>query len=100
MNPLLEDWKTPFALPPFDTIATDDFAPAFAAALAEGRANIDAIAADPEPPTFQNTIHAMERAERMLDRVASVFFNLAGADTNDAIEALQRDLSPKLAAHR
>jgi len=99
MNPLLEDWGTPFALPPFGAIATADFAPAFEAALAEARANLDAIAADPEPPTFANTIDAMERAERRLDRVAAVFFNLAGAETSDAIEALQRDLSPRLAAH-
>ncbi len=99
MNPLLQDWNTPFALPPFGDVATDDFAPAFEAALAEGRAKIEAIAANPEPPTFANTIEAMERAEHVLDRVGAVFFNLAGADTNDAIEALQRDLSPKLSAH-
>ena len=99
MNALLQDWKTPFALPPFAAIATEDFAPAFDAALAEDRANLDAIAANPEPPTFANTIEAMERAGRSLDRVAAVFFNLAGADTNDAIEALQRDLSPRLSAH-
>ena len=73
--------------------------PAFDAALAEARANIDAIAADPEPPSFANTIEAMERAQPRLDRVAAVFFGLAGAHTNDAIEALQRDLSPRLAAH-
>ena len=53
----------------------------------------------PAAPNFANTIEAMERSERTLDRVAAVFFNLAGADTNDAIEALQRDLSPRLAAH-
>ena len=99
MNPLLEDWTAPFAMPPFGEIETEQFAPAFEAAMREGRANLDAIAADPEPPTFANTIEAMERAERGLDRVASVFFNLAGAHTSDAIEALQRDLSPKLAAH-
>ena len=99
MNPLLADWNTPFGLPPFAAIATEDFAPAFEAALAEARANIDAIAADPEPPSFANTIEAMERAQDRLDRVAAVFFGLAGADTNDAIEALQRELSPRLAAH-
>ena len=99
MNPLLADWKTPFGLPPFAAIATDDFAPAFDAALAEARANLDAIAADPEPPSFANTIEAMERAQARLDRVAAVFFGLAGAHTSDAIEALQRSLSPRLAAH-
>ena len=99
MNPLLETWATPFGLPPFAGIETVHFATAFDGALAEGRARIDAIAANPEPPTFANTIEAMERAELALDRVAAVFFNLAGAHTNDAIEALQRDLSPRLSAH-
>lgn len=100
MNPLLQDWTAPFGMPPFGEIGTGHFAPAFAAALAEARANLDAVAADPAPPTFANTIEAMERAERRLDRVSAVFFNLAGAHTNEAIEALQRELSPKLAAHQ
>ena len=100
MNPLLEDWKTPFGLPPFSRIADGDFAPAFEAAIAEARDKVNAIAADPAPPTFANTIEALERSDRALGRVAAVFFGLAGADTNDALEALQRDLSPKLAAHR
>lgn len=99
MNPLLSDWTTDFELPPFDLISDADFGPAFEAALTEARANIDAIASDPAEPNFANTIEAMERAEHQLDRVASVFFNLSGAHTNSTIEALQRDLSPKLAAH-
>jgi peptidyl-dipeptidase Dcp len=100
MNPLLETWNTPFGLPPFAALETRHFAPAFDAALKEARAKVDAIAADPESPSFANTIEALERAGRGLGRVASVFFGLAGADTNDAIEALQRELSPRLAAHR
>jgi peptidyl-dipeptidase Dcp len=99
MNPLLRDWDNPFGLPPFEAVGDGDFAPAFEAAQAEDRANIDAIAANPEPPTFANTIEAMERSARSLDRVAAVFFNLAGAHPNDTLEALQRELSPKLAAH-
>lgn len=99
MNPLLEDWTTPFGLPPFADIADEDFAPAFDAALAEERERVDAIASDPSAPTFANTIEALERADRTLRRVAAVFFGLAGADTNDAREALQRTLSPRLAAH-
>jgi len=99
MNALLEDWTMPFGLPPFAAIGEGDFAPAFETALTEARERIDAIAADPAEPDFANTIAAMERAERTLDRVAAVFFNLAGAHTSDTIEALQRDLSPKLAAH-
>ncbi|MBB5221989.1 peptidyl-dipeptidase Dcp [Amaricoccus macauensis] len=99
MIALLESWATPFGVPPFDRISAEDFRPAFDAALAEGRRRMDAIAADPEAPTFSNTIEAMERAERQLDQVSRVFFNLAGAHTNDTIEALQRELSPQLSAH-
>ena len=97
-NPLLADWTTPFALPPFDAISDADFAPAFDAALAAARARIAAISADPAAPSYANTIQALELAEDELDRVSGVFFNLAGADSNDAREALQRDLAPKLSA--
>ena len=99
MNALLSDWNTPFEIPPFDRITEADFAPAFKAALKEARDNTAAIAANPEPPSFANTIEAMERAEAMLERVSGVFFNLAGADSTPALEALQRDLSPELAAY-
>ena len=99
MNALLADWKTPFQLPPFDAIKEDEFGPAFEVALADARANIAAIATQETPPSFANTIEEMERAEAALDRVAGVFFNLSGADSTPALEALQRDLSPKLAAY-
>jgi len=98
-NPLLGRWTGPFALPPFAEIRDADFAPAFDAGLAEGRAQIAAIAANPEPPTFANTIEAMELAGDLLDRVAGVFYNLAGSDSNPAREALQRDLAPKMSAY-
>lgn len=98
-NPLLRDWDAPFGMPPLGGIIDADFAPAFEAALAEARANVDKVATDPAEPTFANTIEALERAEKALDRVCAVFFNLASAHTNDAIEALQRELSPRLAAH-
>ncbi len=97
-NPLLAPWTGPFALPPFATIRDEDFAPAFDAALAEARAAVAVIATDPQPPTFANTIEALERADGALDQVGGVFFNLAGADSNPAREALQRDLAPKLSA--
>lgn len=99
INPLLAPWDTPFGLPPFDRIRDEDFAPAFAAALAESKAAVAAIAGNPEPPTFANTIEAMELAEAGLDRVAGVFYNVAGADSNPAREALQTDLAPRLSAH-
>ena len=100
MNALLTDWQTPFKIPPFDQINETDFATAFEAALKEARASMARIAAQSEAPTFANTIEQMERAEALLDRVAGVFFNIAGADSTPALEALQRDLSPKLAAYQ
>ncbi|MGB5558590.1 MAG: M3 family metallopeptidase, partial [Paracoccaceae bacterium] len=98
-NPLLADWKTPYGLPPFDQIKDEDFAPAFAAAMDEARANIAKIAENPEPPTFANTVEALELADAKLNRVLGVFFNIAGADSNPKREELQRDFSPKLAAY-
>ena len=98
-NPLLADWSGPFALPPFAEIGDADFAPAFEAALAEGRAAIAAIADNPAPADFANTIAALELADDRLDRVAGVFFNLAGSDSNPAREALARELAPKLSAY-
>ncbi|MGB3554357.1 MAG: M3 family metallopeptidase [Jannaschia sp.] len=98
-NPLLAPWDTPFALPPFAAISDDDFGPAMDAAMEDGRAAIRAIADDPDAPTFANTIEALERADATLDRVAGVFYNLAGADSTPAREALQRDLAPKLSAY-
>jgi peptidyl-dipeptidase Dcp len=98
-NPLLTSWTTSFGLPPFAALKPEHYRPAFDAALAAHRAEIDAIAADPAPPSFDNTIAALERSGRALDRVANVFFVLAGADTGDAIEAIEREVSPRLARH-
>jgi peptidyl-dipeptidase Dcp len=97
-NPLLAPWETPFELPPFAAIRDEDFAPAFEAGLTEARAAIAAIAGQADTPTFANTIEALELAEATLDRVAGVFYNLAGADSTDAREALMRDLAPKMSA--
>ena len=98
-NPILATWSTPFELAPFDTISDDDFAPALDEALAAHDAEISAIAADPATPDFVNTVGALEAAGEALDKVLSVFFTLAGADSNPKREALQRDFSPKLSAH-
>src|ERR1700722_15685320 len=99
-NPLLEAWTAPFEAPPFDRFDPHHFRPAFDAALSQARAEIDAVAANPEPPSFANTIEALERSGRSLDKVASVFFNLAGAHTNDGLRGLARETPPKLARHR
>ncbi len=98
-NPLLSRWDTPFQLPPFADISDDHFAPAFETAMDEARANIATIADNPAAPTFANTIEALELAEESLSRVLSVFYNLAGADSTEKREELQRDFSPKLAAY-
>ena len=98
-NPLLSPWQTPFELPPFALLKDEDFAPAFDAAMEAGRKAYAAIANNPEPPNFANTIEAMEQADDLLDRVAGVFFNLSGSDSNATREELQRDLSPKLSAY-
>ena len=99
-NPLLEPWTGPFEAPPFERIEPKHFRPAFEAALKKSRAEIDAVAADPEPPSFANTIEAMERSGKSLDKVAGVFFNLTGAATDDEIQAIEREIAPVLARHR
>ena len=98
-NVLLQDWDTPFRIAPFDAISDEDFAPALETALEAHRAEIDAIADNPKPATFANTIEALEAVGRGLDKVLGTFYTVAGADSNPAREALQRDFSPKLAAH-
>ncbi len=98
-NPILSDWTTPFELAPFTQISDDDFAPALDEAMQAHNAQIDAIASNPDAPSFSNTIEALEAAGDDLNKVLSVFFTVAGADSNPAREALQRDFSPKLSAH-
>ena len=99
-NPLLQPWTGPFEAPPFDRIEPRHFRPAFDVALIDHRAEIDAIAANSGSPTFVNTIEALERSGRGLDRVAKVFFNLTGAATNDELQAIEREIAPVLARHR
>jgi peptidyl-dipeptidase Dcp len=98
-NPILSAWKTPFGIAPFDRISDGDFRPAMDEALATHRAEIERIAGNPETPTFANTIEALEAAGKALDKVLGVFFTVAGADSNPAREALQREFSPELSAH-
>jgi len=98
-NPLLQPWTGPFGMPPFPAIEAEHFQSAYAHAFAAHRSEIDAIAGEPAEPTFDNTIEALERAGEALDRVGSVFHLLAGAHTNDAILAIERDLAPVEAKH-
>ena len=98
-NPLLQSWDTPFGLPPFDRIRPEHFPPAFDQAMSEHAAEIAAIAAAPEPPDFANTIEALERSGRTLTRVGRVFDNLTSSATSEALDAIDRDYAPRLAAH-
>lgn len=97
-NPLTL-WTGPLGLPDFSRIGDGDFGPVFDAALAAHMAQIEAIAANPERPTIDNTLKALELSGQELDRVSSIFWCKAGADTNDTIQALERAISPKMARH-
>ncbi|MGB3389280.1 MAG: M3 family metallopeptidase [Pseudaminobacter sp.] len=92
-------WNGPLGLPDFTRIGDGDFAPVFEAALASHEAEITAIADDPEAPTLDNTLKALELSGQALDRVSSIFWCRAGAHTNPDIQALERDISPKMARH-
>ncbi|MEW9305568.1 M3 family metallopeptidase [Labrys neptuniae] len=98
-NPLLARWSTPFEAPPFADIRTEHYHQAFETALAENRAEIDTIAGNEAEPSFDNTLAALERSGRSLDQVASVFFNLAGSNTNDELQAIEREMAPILSRH-
>ena len=99
MNRELTDWTGPHGLPRFDLIGDDDFAPAMTAALAQADAAIEAIAANPAPASFDNTVAALETADEALSKVCAIFYTLTGVDSNDRREALSRDFAPLLAAH-
>ncbi len=98
-NPLLTPWKTPFEVPPFEGIKPEHFLPAFEVAFADNLDEIDAIAASAAKPSFKNTIEASERAGLLLRRVGGVFHNLSGAHTNPELQAIEREISPRLARH-
>jgi peptidyl-dipeptidase Dcp len=99
-NPLLEAWALPGGTPPFPAIRPEHFRPAFDRAMADHMAEIEAIASSADTPSFANTILALERSGRTLERVSALFHALAGAHTNDALMAIEREMSPRLAAHR
>ncbi|NRG19080.1 M3 family metallopeptidase [Rhizobiales bacterium] len=98
-NPLLTEWSTPFELPPFGDIDASHFREAFDIALKEARTEIDAIADQPDAPSFENTIVALEKSGKALTKVATVFFNLSGANTSPALQEIEREMAPKLSRH-
>ena len=98
-NPFYTKSNLYFQFPPFDRISNQHYAPAFTAGMHQQRTEINAITANPESATIENTLAAMEQSGRLLNRVSSVFFSLASVDTNDEIEALRSEIAPKLSAH-
>ncbi len=95
-NPLLAEWDTPYATPPFDKIKITDYEPAIETAIAVSRAEVDAIINNPAKPSFANTIEALERQGELLGRILGVFFNLREADTSDEMDAIALRIQPKL----
>lgn len=98
-NPLLNAWNTPFNLPPFHLIEDAHFAPAFDAGFTQGRAAIKAIVENDAPPSFENTIEALEQSEAILNRALGVFFGVSGPDSNDARDAIEAEYMPKLSEY-
>ncbi|MDP6578813.1 MAG: M3 family metallopeptidase [Candidatus Marinimicrobia bacterium] len=98
-NPFYQESTLYFKYPPFDKIKNSHYAPAFEKGMAEQLAEIEAIAGQNDAPTFENTIEAMEKSGQMLNRVATVFYSLASAHTNDSLEAVRSEMAPKLSAH-
>ncbi|WP_414703139.1 M3 family metallopeptidase [Proteiniphilum sp. UBA5384] len=92
-------YDTPFGMPPFDRISFADYKPAFLKGIEEQAAEIEAIVSNPEAPTFENTVVALDNSGQLLNRVSSVFYGLKSADTNDSIQALAEELSPLLSEH-
>lgn len=98
-NPILQEWDTPFGLPPFDKIKSEDYLPAYKTAIAEHKAEIDAIIKNEEAPTFTNTIEALEFAGNNLTKVSSLFSCLEAANTDDVLKATNKELAPILSSH-
>ncbi|WP_264512712.1 M3 family metallopeptidase [Flavobacterium sp. N1719] len=93
-----EKFNTPYTAAPFRQIQLDDYVPAFDQTIAQARAEVDAIINNPEAPTFENTIEALEFSGQALDRLSSIFFNLNSAETNDTMQQIAQEVSPKLTA--
>ena len=100
VNPFFVAYDTPFNVQPFDRIDEAHFVPAFEKAMEEQNAEIAVIVDNPDAPTFDNTIVALDRSGELLGEVSRVFFALSGSNTNDEIQAIQQEISPRLAAHR
>jgi len=99
-NPLLKESTLPYHLPPFDQIKDQHFVPAMEAGMRDQLKEVDAVANNPEKPTFENTVVALERTGRSLDRAERTFSNLNACNTNPALQKIDKEMAPKLSAHR
>jgi len=99
-NPFFTEWNTPFGTPPFDKIKEGHFMPAFEEGMRQGRLEIDAVADNPEAPTFENTMEALEQSGALLTKVNNVFFNLTSAHTNDSLQSIAKTVAPLLSTYR
>ena len=98
-NPFFSEYDTPFGVPPFDKIKVEHFIPAFEKGMEEQREEVESILENKEEPTFENTIVAMDKTGKLLHRVAKTFFGLSSANTSPELQAVQMEISPRLAAH-
>ncbi|NOR14272.1 MAG: peptidase M3, partial [Candidatus Aminicenantes bacterium] len=99
-NPFFAEYDTPFQVPPFNIIKPEHFIPAYEKGMEEQKAEIDTLVNSSEEPDFDNTIAALGRAGKLMSNVSRVFGGLSGANTNDEIKAIQKEMAPRLAAHR
>ena len=99
-NPLFDEWKTPFGVPPFESIRTEHYLPAIREGITRHRQEVEAIAANPAAPTFANTVEALERSGAFLTRANNVFDVLNESMTDDAMQAVAEEKTPLLTSHR
>ncbi|MDY0099145.1 MAG: M3 family metallopeptidase [Bacteroidales bacterium] len=98
-NPFFSEWDTPFKVPPFEQIMAKDYMPAFEQGMIEGRKDIQTLIKSREEPTFENTIDALDKSGELLTKVSAVFFSQASANTNDSLQNIEMEISPKLSAY-
>lgn len=98
-NPFFVEWDTPYGVPPFDLIKVEHYKPAFDEGLKQHNAEIEAIVSNPDEPTFENTILALENSGELLNNVVSVFFNVSEADGNPEMQAIEEEYGPILTSH-
>src|SRR5437764_6355953 len=98
-NPLLSESTLPYHVPPFDKIKDEHFAPAIEQGMTEQLKEVEAIAKSADKPTFDNTVVALERSGQLLDRAGTIFSNLNACNTNPALQKIENEMAPKLAAH-